>query len=323
MHTASSVRRAVTCVRRVEFARCTGHRVAMDIEPGDILRDTRPHPVEGVPGRYTTFIPEAWRIFYAFGGSTMATALRAAAAGVDRDDLHLISADATFCQAVPCGPVAAQVEVLRNGRTAAQALVRLWALDPTDPDPTGPVGNDLVLTVVFGDRSEGPFGFVGAVAPEVPDPDGCPPRPELEQDSPFARIPYHFQTEFRPTDRVIGWGREFPPGEPRSSSWFRFRTPPLLPDGRWEPAALALPGDILGPAVHSGAGSGAGEFLVISLQIGLQFVGDVRTDWVLQHTRAHHAGDGYATGTAELYDQDRRLVAIATQAAKLQPLKLG
>jgi acyl-CoA thioesterase len=295
----------------------------MQIEPGDILRDTRPEPVPGIEGRYQVVIPEAWRIFYAFGGSTMAAAIRAGAAAVGRDDLHLVTADATFCQAVPCGPVAMQVEVLRNGRSAAQALVRLWALDPAEPDPTGAVGNDLVLTVVFGDRRESPIGFVGAVAPDVPGPDECEPRPDLDQDSPFARIPYHFQTEFRLTERSIGWGREFPPGDPVASSWFRFRVPPVLSDGRWDPATLALPGDILGPAVHSAAGSGAGEFLVISLQIGLQFVGDVRTDWLLQHTRAHAAGGGYASGTAELWDQDGRLVAIASQCARIQPLKLG
>jgi acyl-CoA thioesterase len=313
----------VTFVRRVVILGGRGHRVRMQIEPGDILRDTRPEPVAGIPGRYQGLIPDAWRVVYAFGGATMATALRAAAAEVARDDLHMVSTDATFCQAVPCGPVAVQVEVLRNGRTAAQALVRLWALDPDDPDPSGPVGNDLVLTAVFGDRSDAPFGFVGAVAPEVPGPTECPSRPEADPDSLFARIPYHFQTEFRPTGRAIAWGREFPPGEPRSSSWFRFLHTPWLPDGRWEPATLALPGDILGPAVHAGAGSAAGEFFVISLQIGLQFVGDVRTEWVLQHTRAHVAGDGYATGTAELWDQDRRLVAIATQCARIRPLKLG
>lgn len=295
----------------------------MEIEPGDILRDTRPEPVEGIEGRFRAVIPEAWRIFYAFGGSTMATALRAASAAVGRDDLVLVSTDATFCQAVPCGPVAAQVEVLRQGRTAAQALVRLWALDPDQPDPTGPAGSDLVVTCVFGLRSESAFEFIGAVAPDVPGPEHCAARPEIDQDSPFARIPYHSQTEFRMTDRTIGWGHEFPPGEPRTSSWFRFRRPPLLPDGRWEPATLALPGDILGPAVHAGAGSSAGEFLVISLQISLQFVADVRTEWVLQHTRAHSAGSGYAAGTAELWDQDRQLVAIATQCAKVQPLKLG
>jgi hypothetical protein len=32
------------------------------------------------------------------------------------------------------------------------------------------------------------------------------------------------------------------------------------------------------------------------------------------------AADGYATGTAELWDEDRRLVAIATQCARLQPV---
>lgn len=313
----------MTSVLRVAETDRNGHRVRMQIEPGDILRDTRPDPVAGIDGRFAAVIPEAWRIFYAFGGSTMATALRAAAAAVARDDLQLVSTDATFCQAVPCGPVAAQVEVLRQGRTAAQALVRLWALDPDDPDPAGPVGNDLVVTAVFGSRADSAFEFVGAEPPDVPEPDQCEARPDLDVDSPFARIPYHAQTEFRLTGRQFGWGREFDAGAPEASSWFRFRRPPLLPDGRWEPATLALPGDILGPAVHAGAGSAAGEFLVLSLQISLQFVGDLRTEWVLQHTRAHSAGGGYAAGTAELWDQERRLVAIATQCAKVQPLKLG
>lgn len=295
----------------------------MQIEPGDILRDTRPEPVPDVPGRYLTSIPEAWRIFYAFGGSTMATALRAAAAEVDRDDLRLVSADATFCQAVPCGPVASQVEVLRQGRSAAQALVRLWALDPANPDPTGPARADLVVSCVFGADVPGSIGFSGEPAPDVPDPDDCPPRPGLDHESPFAAIPYHAQTEFRLVDPSIGWGREFPAGEPEASSWFRFHRPPVLADGRWEPATLALPGDILGPAVHAGAGSGSGEFLVLSLQIGMQFLGDVRTEWLLQHTRAHAAGSGYAAGTATLWDQDRRLVAVATQCAKLQRFTPG
>ena len=125
----------------------------MTIPAGDILADTEVAAVDGVPGRYVGAIPEAWRIFYAFGGATMATALRAAVAEIDRDDLRLVSADATFCQAVPVGPVAAQVEVLRQGRTGAQALVRLWALDPESPDPTGPARADLVLTVVVGSPS--------------------------------------------------------------------------------------------------------------------------------------------------------------------------
>lgn len=296
----------------------------MTIEPGDILRDTRPDAVEGIDGRHRAYIPDAWRIFHAFGGSTMAVALRAAAAEVARDDLELVSADATFCQAVPCGPVAVQVEVLRQGRSGAQALARLWALDPDDPSARGPVGNDLVVTCVFGVRDhDSPFSFVGAVPPEVPGPDECGERPVPDDDSPFSRIPYHSQTEFRPTGPTLRWGEEFPPGDPVSSSWFRFRVPPVDDAGRWEPATLALPGDILGPAVHAGAGSGAGAFLVLSLQISLQLVADVRTDWLLQETEAHVADHGYAAGTARLWDEGRRLVAVATQCAKLRPLAPG
>jgi acyl-CoA thioesterase len=296
----------------------------MENEPGDILRDTLPVRVDGIQGRYRAAIPDAWRIFYAFGGATMATALRAAAIEVDRDDLHLVSTDATFCQAVACGPVALQVEVLRQGRSAAQALVRLWALDQGDgEDGTGAVGNDLVVTCVFGSRRPSPFEFVGARFPDVPEPLDCPERIAVDPESPFARIPYHQQTEFRLPGNPVRLGEERDPGEPVASSWFRFLVPPRRQDGTWEPATLALPGDILGTAVHSGAGSRSGFFLVISLQISLQIVQDIRTDWLLQHTRAHVAADGYATGTAELWDHDRQLVAIANQCAKLQPMPRG
>ena len=294
----------------------------MDIAAGDILRDTEPAPVDGVAGRYRAVIPEAWRIFYAFGGATMATALRAATAEVDRDDLVLLTADATFCQAVPCGAVGVEVEVLRQGRTAAQAIVRLWSIDEGD-DGSGEVGNDLVVTCVFGQRQESPFAFVGAQFPDVPPPEQCVSRMSMDADSPFAAIPYHHQTEFRLVDDSFSMSGEVPPGDPVAASWFRFTRPPLLADGSWEPTSLALPGDILGTAVHVGVGSDAGFFLVISLQISLQIVADMRTEWLLQHTRAHVAADGYAAGTAELWDSDGTLVAIATQCAKLQVLKQG
>ena len=290
-----------------------------DIEPGDILRDTTPHPVSGLPGRYTGVIPEAWRVMYAFGGTTMATAIRAAAVEIGRDDLVAVGAEATFCQAVPCGPVAVHVEVLRSGRSGAQALVRLWGLDPADPRPDGPVGNDVVVAVVLGERRQSHLGFAGAEAPDVPDPLECPGR-ETALDSPFTRIPYHRQTDFRIAQGNIRWGEPVDPGEPRTASWFRFNTSPRRGDGLWEPAALAVPGDILGPAVHAGLGGKVGFFFVISLQIGLKFIADVSSEWILQHTRAHSASDGFASGTAELFDLDRRLVAIATQTAVLRPV---
>lgn len=285
---------------------------------GDILRDTEPHPVDAMVGRYSAVIPEAWRVMYAFGGTTMATAIRAATVAVGRDDLVPVGAEATFCKAVPCGPVAVQVEVLRRGRSGAQALVRLWALDARAPDPAGPVGNDVVVALVLGRRQPTRLSFAGAEAPDVPGPLDCPGR-ETVGDSPFNRIPYHRQTDFRIAMGNIHWGAPVEPGEPRTASWFRFNRSPMRADRTWEPAALAVPGDILGPAVHAGLGGKAGFFFVISLQIGLKFVADVRSEWLLQHTRAQSAIDGFASGTAELFDLDRRLVAVATQTAVLRP----
>lgn len=290
------------------------------VEPGDILRDTLPHPVPGVQGRYTATIPLAWRVVYAFGGTTMATAIRAAQVELGRDDLDLVGAEATFCQAVPCGPVAAQVEVLRNGRHGAQALVRLWALDPDSPEPGGPVRNDVVAAIVLGARRPTDLEFTGSTAPDVPGPWECPGR-DTSADSPFGRILYHHQTDFRVAKGNLGWGAPSPPGRPDAATWFRFEQSPLRADGRWEPAALAVPGDILGPAVHAGLGSSAGFFFSVSLQIGLKFVADVRSEWVLQHSKAQSASDGFASGTAEIYDLDRRLVAVATQTALLRPVE--
>ena len=289
------------------------------IAPGDILRDTAAHPVPGMPGRYTGFVPEAWRVLYAFGGATMAATIRAAVCEVGRDDLVPVGAESTFCQAVPCGPIALQVEVLRRGRSGAQALVRLWALDPLDPDPSGPVGNDIVTAVVLGVRRDTRLELPGAPAPEVPDPDECPMRVD-DESSPFRLIPYHRQTDSRMTSGEFAPGRPVPAGDPRCASWFRFNVSPKGADGAWDPALLAVPGDVLGMAVHAGLGGEIGFFFVISLQIGLKLVADVRSEWVLQHSHAQSARSGYASGTAELYDLDRNLVAVATQTALLRPL---
>lgn len=293
------------------------------IPSGDILADTEPVPVDGIAGRYQLEISEAWRIMFAFGGVTMAAAIRAAEAEVARSGapgLRPISCDATFCQAIPCGPVAVQVEVLRSGRSGAQAIARLWALDPERPDPSGPVGNDLVVTLVMGVDKDSPLSFVGAVAPDVPDPLECPGRKSIG-DNPYARIPYHRQTDFRLAFGNLPGSTIVAPGEPRTASWFRFNNTPRLPGGNWEPSAVAVPGDILGPAVHTAVGSEQGFFFVISLQIGLVWVAQPCSEWLLQHTRAHVAANGYASGSAEIFDEERNLVAIASQTALLRVME--
>ena len=289
------------------------------LAPGDVMADTTPRPVPGILGRYELTISDNYRIFYAFGGITMAAALRAATTELDRPDLEPVVADSTYCQAIPCGPVAVQVEVLRQGRNGSQALVRMWALDPADPDPTGEVRSDLVLTVVYGNRDESPYGFLGEPRPDVGGPDDYRPR-DVEKGSPFERIPYHRQNEFRPAKGFATLGAVSPPAEPRTASWFRFRSSPMDGTGRWDPALLCAPGDILGPAAHAGLGTEIGFFLVVSMSITMHFVADARSDWLLQDTVAHVAADGFCSGTARLFDEHGTLVAVATQLAKLSPL---
>jgi acyl-CoA thioesterase len=291
------------------------------IEPGDILRDTAPRPVDGFEHRYELVIPEAWKVMYAFGGVTFAAALRAIEAAVDRDDLRLVSAEGTFCQAIPTGAVAIDVEVLRQGRSGAQAQARMWATD----DPTGDARGDLVVNAVLGAPRQWHEPVIGRTFPEhALLPEDSRIRIEPPEDSDFPRIPYHDQTDWRIATGRAPWDPDdgaLP--EPWSVSWFRFHRSPARPDGTWEPATLAVPGDILGPAVLGATRGIDGFFFVITLQMSVQFFAPMRGDWLLQHTRATSVADGFATGVADLWSEDGVLVGQASQTALLQPMKPG
>ena len=65
----------------------------------DFCRDTAVRPLGD--GRYAATIPDDWRIIYAFGGVSMAVAVRAVLAEIDRPDLDLLSAHALFCSPMP------------------------------------------------------------------------------------------------------------------------------------------------------------------------------------------------------------------------------
>ncbi|HKY15097.1 MAG TPA: thioesterase family protein [Microthrixaceae bacterium] len=286
----------------------------------DIANDTTPTAVDGVPGRFTTVIPDGWRVMYAFGGVTMATALRAIEAAVDRPDLRLVTADATFCAAVPCGPVAIEVEVLRDGRNGAQAQARLWSTD----DPAGARGSDLLVTAVLGADRPGLSSMTSEFPTDAGHPDTSLIRQPPADGAGFPQVPYHDQTDFRLAVGGAAWSRDVEPrGDARSVSWFRFLRPPVRDDGTWEPATMAVPADILGPAVVEATGRPNGFFFVVTLQMSVQWFAPMRTEWLCQHTRAHHVGNGFSTGVAELWSDERELVGLATQCAMLRDMKPG
>lgn len=301
------------------------------LPPGDVLADTAGVPVDGIPGRSTLVLGHQWRVMYVFGGITMAAALRAIEVELERPDLRLVTADATFCAAVPAGPVAIQVEVLRQGRAGAQAEARLWRLSEDAAGGSvgagavgglrGPAGADLVVTAVYGRDRDLDAVVRGMALPEdAGSPDSVPRRlPDPARPSPFDHIPYHRQTDFRMTVGQPPWEMDDGPREPRTVSWFRFLRPPILDDGTWDRACLAVPGDILGTAVTQGLGRQDTFHLIITLQLSMQFFAPMVGEWVCQQTRCTEASHGFAAGTAELFRPDGALVAMATQSALLQP----
>lgn len=285
---------------------------------GDFARDTDVWPDPDVPGRWRADLPEAWKVFYAFGGCTMATALRAAQRAVDREDLAPVLATAVFAAPVACGPLEVDTTVLRSGRTAAQATAALRGV--------GSAGTDVHVTAVFGSRHDTHVRFVDTTWPAdaIPVDDAEEPPPP-EAGSPFADINYHHQTEWRPAMRGMAFrsADDWVPGPARSLSWHRLLREARLADGTIDPISLCAPADILGPAIFSRVGPLGPDnppFLVLSLEITVQFVAPTTSAWILQHCRVPVAGDGYAYSEVELWDADRRLVALASQRGHIRPV---
>ena len=287
-----------------------------EVPVGNLLPDTTLTPDPDIPGRFHGFLSEAWQIQYAFGGVSMTAALRALSSALDRDDLRLVTANAIFIAPVPCGPIIADVHVLRNGRGAAQVACDLRV----------PGDDTIALRAhgVFGKTHETDLSYVDVKFPDdVLMPDDCEPPPPPSPDDPWKPTNYHHQTEFRPAapDQKRTWDRDFVAGGPaRFAAWTRLKNEPRMADGSYDPVALGVPADSIGPAIGQGLGPGMHTFMSLSLEIGLRFIQAPTTNpaWILQDMRCWQCGDGYATGPTHLWDANKNLLAIAQQTAHLR-----
>jgi acyl-CoA thioesterase len=290
---------------------------------GDVIGDSQLVADPDRPGRYLGAVAEAWKVIYAFGGMSMAVALRGAERAVDRPDLHLLSANAVFCAPVSCGPVEVDTRVLRHGRTAAQAVAELRNTGSQDPA--------VHVTATWGARhGDAPIDFVDLAYPaEAGEPDDHDEPPPRAPDDAFPLMNFHQQIQWRPAIGNKWWD---PPetwveGPARAGSWFRFERSARLASGTIDPVALCVPADQLGSAIGQTlvptAEGPALHFFTVTLELGLQVLASTGSEWLFQHVRAPHAGAGYATGTVELWDTDRRLVAIADQRARIRVFEPG
>jgi acyl-CoA thioesterase len=285
----------------------------MNVPAGDFVADSTSVARAGEPGRFDGEIPLAWQIVDAFGGMTMATALRAMQDALARPELRILSASSMFVDRVPCGPVTIDVDVVRSGKRVAQVVSQLRTGDDD--------GVALQTHAVFGVDHDVEHALQDVRFPDVPPAEECdppPPQPEDDNDDrPWGHINSHDQTDWRPASGIAPWLPTYGKGEPRMCSWIRHLKEPRLADGSFDPLALAFYGDQIGSAVGQGLGP-VGPYFTLSLEIGIRFIAPQTTPWVLQDAEAWHVGNGYAFGPTRLWDSNKRLLAIATQTANLR-----
>lgn len=297
-------------------------------EPDDVVADAPPpadfvagsavHAVDGVDGRYRAEIANDWRIFYAFGGMTLAVAARAATAAVDRPDLELLTVGAQYVRPVPIGPITLQVDTVRQGRGASQAAVELYVGDDADPSQLA-----MRVHTTFGAPHDPQLDWVGAHWPEARPPLECPQPPPRDPDNPFADIPFHHQTDWRPdVENFDDWTPDRPPGEALANSWTRLLHDPLVDDGGFDLLSLLLYADSIGGAFGNAIG-GSDPWFVLTLNLDVRLFQRPTSPWVLQHQRGWRGADGYGTGWTELWGEDRTFLGVAMQTASMKPLTNG
>jgi acyl-CoA thioesterase len=244
------------------------------------------------------------------GGLLAAVAARSMATELDTD-LPLRAIHGVFASPVPDGEVDIAVRVLRRGRSVSQATA----------DVTG-AGADAGFSAVavFGGDRDG-FSFTELVPPDVPDPDDCPsfrdpPPPESGWE---AHPPWPFWGEVLDGRAALGhppWD-DSPRGAAEVANWFAFDDPPVLADGMLDPLALLVMADVMPGSVFERLGPREQGWFAPSIDLSVHLFGHATPGWILAHSKAHAAGDGYASAEMALWDPRAdggpKLVAWAAQ----------
>ncbi|MGH9211078.1 MAG: acyl-CoA thioesterase [Acidimicrobiales bacterium] len=269
-----------------------------------------------VPGRYTADVSAAWNCpIVPQGGLMSAVAAQAMGqeiattgsrdGGTHADEMVLRSLTTVYAAAVPAGVVTIDVRTLRRGRSMAQLMA-------TVRTPGASAGHTSLA--VFGRRRAG-FEFTDLAMPVVAPPEECPsfrdPLPEgVEPD----RAPFAFWNlvEGRPAMGHAPW-EDYEPTSSDSALWYRMDPQPLRADGTLDPLALVVYGDTMPGAVGERLGPNQPDWAPPSCDLTVHLLGQPRSEWILGHSRARRAVDGYASLEMALWDPAVGLVAHSSQ----------
>ncbi len=254
-----------------------------------------------------SFRSPAGGVLSALGVAAMSQEL--ARRGLDPEKWQPLSLTATFCSVVSAGPVEVVVSVLRIGSAVAQLRASLRSLGAAE------VG--LEVSASFGLARSGPE-FVVSQFPEVSTPADSP---SGTGSVPFAPgvVPSFFQRfDMRLAAGADFWSAGWAGGGGHHARWMRFHEPPLSREGYLEAAALIALADTMPSSVVQYLGAGFEPFVAPSLDLSVHLIESTQRPWLLCSARATCAYRGYATARMEIWDDERRLLAVATQVMMLR-----
>jgi acyl-CoA thioesterase len=274
-----------------------------------------PDPVD--PKRWHAQLDPSWDTpGGVHGGVLVATAVRAALAGVNRPDLTLRVAHAVFL-APPSHDLFVDLTVLRAGRGSTH--VRALGTCARERHPA--IDVTLVLT---GDRAS-PSLDAGA-------PPAVPPADQLSssEGGPLGAAPgltgpppLFDHLEVRSAVGAMPWDDRWNPDQGgRHMRWSRFAVRPSAADGEFDPLALLVLADLPGPAVWQQFGPNEPMLFFMSLDLSLNLLEPVTTEWILTDIRARRLGEGHAYVETDLWS-GQRLVATSAQTMLIRNAPFG
>jgi acyl-CoA thioesterase len=282
-----------------------------DDEAGDLAADTK--AARAGQSLYTTNLPNTWSFVLPSGGVLMTIALRAMGEELADAGLRPMSATAIFCSRVPAGPLSIRVETLRRGNAAAQLRASVIPAGA----PSESAGEGLEVSATFVRDRPGPE-VLQAEMPVVPRPEDA--EPFVEGRAPTARPLFPF---FRNFDSRLGLGRpwwrgDWEPSPARFARWLRYRKKQARADGSLDPLAIPPIADTMPTALWTHLGPREPQYYAPSLDLTVHFLEDTASEWLLVRGYCRHARAGYATGENEIWSEDGRLIAFATQTMMLR-----
>jgi acyl-CoA thioesterase len=285
-----------------------------DAELRDLAADPADTRLRVAPGWYTANVPEHWNFRTPSGGVLMTVAMRAMAEELADPQLRPISANTHFCSPVPAGPLEVRVEVLRHGGAAAQLRAQLSS--------TSMPGPGLEVSATFG-RDRAGVDVIDTAPPDVLPPDEAPDVAELFGTSQRFRPAFFGNFDNRLVLGAPWWTTDWEAGPARLARWFRYKVPQRRADGTLDPFALPPIADTMPPALIQKLGPKHEPFHAPSLALTVHFLEDTDAEWLLVSVHARRARAGYATASAEIWDDRQRLLAFATQTMILRSVPEG